>query len=100
MSVNGPITFLAELTAKKSPSDPVGANEAVHDICLGLHKTSPAVMNTCHTQAPAAVGKSATHIDEVAMIHNPGMTMEKSSLPLVNAPTIGGKIRHPNRLIL
>ena len=70
-SVKGPITLLAELIAKKSPSDPVGASEAVQDVCLGLHKTSPIVMTTCQTQAPAAVGKIATNIGDKAIIQRP-----------------------------
>ena len=98
-SVKGPRILLAELTAKNSPSDPVGANEATQESCLGLHKTSPSVINTCHAQAPAAVGNNATHIADDAMTQSPGIIIEKSSFPLVIAPTMGGKIKHPKRFI-
>ena len=64
-------TLLALDTAKKRPSDPVGASDATQELCLGLHKTSPRVMNTCHTQAPAAYGKIATNTGEVAIIQRP-----------------------------
>ena len=99
-SVNGPMTLRALATAKNKPSEPVGASEAVHDSCLGLHKTSPSVMNTCHKQAPKVLGARATKIGDVAIIHMPGNTIEKSSLPLVNAPTNGGNIRQPIRFML
>lgn len=99
-SVNGPITLLAELTAKNRPSDPVGANDAVQATCRGDQNTSPTVMNNCHKQAPAAFGNIATSSGDAAITQSPGMMMEKSSLPLVIAPTMGGKIRHPKRLML
>ena len=100
MSVNGPKIDRAELTAKNSPSDPVGASEAVHEPCRGLQNTSPIVMNTCHTHAPLKLGDLAINNGDNAMSQSPGINTEKSSLALVNAPTSGGIIKHPNRLIL
>ena len=71
ISVKGPMTLLEELIAKNSPSDPVGASEAIQDICLGLHNTSPTVMDTCQIQAPTALGKIATNIADIAIIQRP-----------------------------
>lgn len=64
-------TLLAFDTAKNSPSEPVGAREAIQDDCLGLHKTSPRVRNTCQMQMPAWDGKIATNMGDAAMIQRP-----------------------------
>ena len=70
MSLTGPKIARALLMAKKSPSIPVpvGANYATQAICLGLHSTSPIVMNTCHAHEPQTFGESATNIGLSAMI--------------------------------
>ena len=63
--------LLAFDTAKNNPSEPVGASEAIQDDCLGLHKTSPRVRNTCQKQVPAWVVKIATNMGDAAMIQRP-----------------------------